>query len=303
MDGILIIDKPQGITSHDVVRRVRRVLKTRRVGHAGTLDPLATGVLPVAVGEGTRIVEFLMAGGKTYRATLKLGEITDSQDAEGTVLEQRTVPDFTPEEIERVCGEFVGDLRQVPPMYSALKKNGVPLYRLARRGIEVERAAREVRIERICLQEVRLPFVTVEVDCSKGTYIRTLCHDIGEALGPGAHLTALRRLRNGFFDAEESVALDEIEAASSSPPLLSLAEGLRGFPALQVSSAALRRLQNGIPPTLSEVSGIPECAEGELLALLNAETLAAVARFAPQRQREKRGDFELVKVFTRPSPG
>jgi len=299
VDGILIIDKPQGITSHDVVRRVRKALKIRRVGHAGTLDPLATGVLPVAVGEGTRIVQFLMAGGKTYRATMKLGEITDSQDAEGNTRERRSVPEFGREAIERACGDFIGDIMQIPPMFSALKKGGIPLHRLARQGIEVAREPRPVHLSRICVTDVQLPYVTFEVDCSKGTYVRTLCHDIGLALGPGAHLTALRRTRNGSFGEDECIGLEALEADQASPPLLSLAEGLRGYPAIGLTPGAVARLRNGIPPTLEDVVGTPDCSEGEMLRLLVSGELAAIARFAPLRQREKRGDFELIKVFIR----
>jgi tRNA pseudouridine55 synthase len=210
MNGILLIDKPQGMTSHDVVRRVRRLLRTRRVGHTGTLDPLATGVLPVAVGEATRIVQFLMEGDKTYRAVLKLGEITTTQDAEGEVLERRPVEGITVEAVIAAARSFAGVIHQLPPMYSALKKDGVPLYRLARQGIEVERESREVRIDRLQILDVDLPLVTLEVDCSKGTYVRTLCHDLGLALGTGAHLVALRRTRSGSFTEADCVKLEQL---------------------------------------------------------------------------------------------
>jgi tRNA pseudouridine55 synthase len=304
MNGLLIIDKPQGMTSFDVVRRVRRLCKTRRVGHAGTLDPMATGVLPVAVGEATRIVQFLMEGDKTYRATLKLGEITDTQDADGEILERRPVDGLTEEVLVAAFRSLLGTIHQVPPMYSALKQNGVPLHRLARQGVEVERKARRIQILRVEIREIRLPFVSFEVDCSKGTYVRTLCHDLGLALGPGAHLTALRRTRNGVFTEAESISLEELTAAqeAGSPSrLLSLTEALRGMPTLEVLPDAANRLLDGVPPSLCAVSEPVPCAEGEKVLLKNGGNLLAVACFEPSRSREKRGDFELLRVFNRTS--
>ena len=298
MNGILLIDKPQGMTSHDVVRRVRRLLRTRRVGHTGTLDPLATGVLPIAVGEATRIVQFLMEGDKTYRAVLKLGETTTTQDAEGEVLERRPVEGVTAEAVVAAARSFEGVIRQLPPMYSALKKDGVPLYRLARQGIEVERESREVRIDRLQILDVDLPLITLEVDCSKGTYVRTLCHDLGIALGTGAHLVALRRTRSGSFTEADCVALERLETdGTATPPLLSVDEALCGMPALEIDAEAARRLADGIPPALSSLSAAPGCPEGETVRLMHAGTLLAIARFAPGRLSEKRGDFELLRVF------
>ncbi|MFA7536365.1 MAG: tRNA pseudouridine(55) synthase TruB [Desulfuromonadales bacterium] len=299
MHGVLIIDKPADITSHDVVRRLRRLLKIRRIGHAGTLDPMATGVLQVAVGEGTRLVEFLMQGEKTYRAVLRLGETTDTQDAEGKVVERRPVPAFGREEIDAVCRSFTGRIRQIPPMYSALKKNGVSLHRLARQGIEVEREAREIEIRALRILAVDLPLITLEVDCSKGTYIRTLAHDIGAALGPGAHLTALRRLRSGSFTEADSISLDDLEAADPAdgcPGMLSLLEAMRGYPRLAVNDNAASRLQNGVPPKIEETTG-ERPQTGECLLLLHREELLAVARFDPDHCWESRGDFALQRVF------
>jgi tRNA pseudouridine55 synthase len=298
MNGILLIDKPPGMTSHDVVRRVRRLLRTRRVGHTGTLDPLATGVLPIAVGEATRIVQFLMEGDKTYRAILKLGATTTTQDAEGEVLERRPVEGITAETVMAAARSFEGVIRQLPPMYSALKKDGVPLYRLARQGIEVERESRAVRIDRLQILDVDLPLITLEVDCSKGTYVRTLCHDLGLALGTGAHLVALRRTRSGSFTEADCVTLEQLETdGTATPPLLSVDEALRGMPALEVDAEAARRLADGIPPALASLSAAPGCPEGETVRLMHAGTLLAIARFAPGRLNEKRGDFELLRVF------
>ena len=297
MDGILVVDKPQGVTSHDVVRQVRRLCRQRQVGHAGTLDPMATGILLVGVGQGTRIIQFLMDGRKTYRATLKLGESTDTQDAEGSLLESRPWSGVTVDALLRVCADLTGTILQVPPMYSALKKDGVPLYKLARQGIEVEREAREITIHRIDIESIELPLVTLSVECSKGTYIRTLAHDLGETLGCGAHLTALRRTHSGCFDETEAISLEDYRERPETLPLRSLLQSLNDFMALNIDEAATGRLRNGIPPTHSEISGDTLPEEGERVLLLDHGDLRAVARFDPRRLREKRGDFELLRVF------
>ncbi len=186
MDGILNIDKPQGWTSHDVVAWIRRVLKVKRVGHAGTLDPLATGVLLVCVGQATRVAEYLMASDKTYRAQIQLGTITDTYDTDGEVVETRPLsPDIDRGAIWVALGRFVGDIMQAPPAYSAIKQDGVPLHRRARRGEEVRPAPRPVRIHSIQLVDWTAPCLTVDVTCDPGTYIRSLAHDLGQALGCG----------------------------------------------------------------------------------------------------------------------
>lgn len=300
MNGILIVDKPAGVSSHDVVRQVRRICRQRQVGHAGTLDPMATGVLVVGIGAGTRILQFLMDAGKTYRTTLKLGETTDTQDAEGSVLGQRPWQGIQPDDIEKACRLLVGTIEQVPPMYSALKRDGVPLYKLARQGVEVERQARPITIHRLSVEKIALPFVTLVVDCSKGTYIRTLCHDLGEALGCGAHMTALRRTRSGCFTERDAVAdLANYVERPEDLPLLTVAQCLlREFPSVAVTAPAAARLCNGVPPTMDEITtdcGRPE--PGQKVVLLGEGAVLAVARFAPQRELETRGDFELLRVF------
>lgn len=251
----------------------------------------------VGVGQGTRIIQFLMDGCKTYRATLKLGESTDTQDAEGRLLESRPWLGVTLDALHRGCADLTGTIRQVPPMYSALKKDGVPLYRLARQGIEVEREARELTIHRIDIEAAELPLVTLLVECSKGTYIRTLAHDLGETLGCGAHLTALRRTRSGCFGEADAISLQDYQEHPESLPLRSLLESLAEFTALNLDEAASARLRNGIPPSISEISdgALPE--EGERVLLLDHGNLRALARFDPRRLRETRGDFELLRVF------
>jgi tRNA pseudouridine55 synthase len=300
MNGILILDKPGGLTSHDVVRKVRRVCQTRRVGHAGTLDPMATGLLLVAVGEATRIVEYLMEGGKTYRATLKLGEATDTQDAEGQVVARSEHNRFTGAEIEQAFAAFRGRQQQIPPMFSALKKNGVALHRLARKGLEVERQPRDIIIKSLEILTVDLPFISFEVVCSKGTYVRTLCHDIGLKLGTLAHMTALRRHRSGSFHIEEAVTLDDLEQADSATLqqwLLPLSDGLRDYPSCELQGEALQRLGYGIPPRAEELYCPTPLEEGQIVVLRNTGRALAIGRYAPSGEREKRGAIELCKVF------
>jgi tRNA pseudouridine55 synthase len=299
MDGLLVIDKPGGVSSHDVVRQVRRLSRQRQVGHAGTLDPMATGILVVGLGDGTRIIQFLMDSEKTYRVTMKLGESTDTQDAEGCVLEKRNWNEVTTAALESACPLFVGPIMQVPPMYSALKKDGVPLYRLARQGIEVERQPREITIHQILIEEIDFPFVTLRVDCSKGTYIRTLCHDIGETLGCGAHVTALRRIRSGCFSESDCIRLDDYQNSVDTLPFLSVEAGLHDYPAFDVITEAAGRLRNGVPPGVDEVFGRPLPNAGDIVQLLDSGSLLAMARFAPDRVNENRGDFELIRVFPR----
>jgi tRNA pseudouridine55 synthase len=207
--GILFIDKPQGITSHDVVDRVRRTLGMKRIGHAGTLDPMATGLLIILVGPATRTSQFLMGLDKTYIGTLKLGETTDSQDADGQIVSTTPIdPSVTPERIAEVARGFLGDQYQLPPMFSAKKQGGQTLYKLARQGIEVEREPRFIRINSLAVHKVELPYVEFEVACSKGTYIRTIAHDIGQKLGCGAHLTALRRTAIDRHSVADAIGLE-----------------------------------------------------------------------------------------------
>lgn len=298
MNGLLIIDKPAGLTSFDVVRQLRRSCNTRRVGHAGTLDPMATGVLPVALGYATRLLEFLMAGEKRYLATLQLGAATDTQDAEGQVTATGDWLPVTRQEVEANCQAMVGIIQQTPPMYSALKQNGKPLYKLAREGIEVFREARSVRIDSIEILRFEPPEIDLQVDCGKGTYIRTLCHDLGDRLGCRAHLTALRRTRNGIFDAAASHPLADIVrlAAEDSPlPLLSPEQALADWPGLEVQGDAVARLKNGVAPRLAELSGPARPAQ--LVRLMVAGRLAAIARFPSDSDGSADAACKLLKVF------
>ena len=210
INGIVNIYKEKGYTSHDVVAVLRKVVGQKKIGHTGTLDPDATGVLPVCLGRATKVCEFLTDHDKTYEALLLLGKTTDTQDISGEVLEERDPGDLTEEEVRSCIESFIGEYDQIPPMYSALKVNGKKLYELAREGKTVERKSRKVQIHGIRILEMNLPHVRMEVDCSKGTYIRTLCHDIGEKLQVGGCMEELERTKVGRFLKEDAVTLDEV---------------------------------------------------------------------------------------------
>ncbi|HEX9741786.1 MAG TPA: tRNA pseudouridine(55) synthase TruB [Nitrospiraceae bacterium] len=248
-DGILNVNKPAGWTSHDVVAKVRGLLKEPKVGHAGTLDPAATGVLPILLGRGTRIAEYLLEWDKEYRAVLRLGQSTDTQDATGTVLATRPLDGLTEEQIRAAIGRFRGRISQVPPMYSAVKVAGVPLYKSARAGKTVEREPRTVDIHEIEVLGIAGPDVTMRVRCSKGTYVRTLCADAGEALGVGGHLWSLERTRVGPLAIGQALTLDDIGARRMtgrlSDDLLSLDTVLEMLPAVVVDERTAGRVRHG----------------------------------------------------------
>ena len=247
MNGIVIVDKPQGWTSQDVTARLRRVYATRRIGHGGTLDPMATGVLPVFVGRATRGVEFFEHAEKTYETLLLLGRTTDTQDVTGTVLAEKTVR-LSPADIENVLPRFRGDILQVPPMYSALKVNGKKLYELARKGQEVERQPRPITVFELTNLGFDGTRLRLRVRCSKGTYIRTLCQDIGEALGCGGCMEALRRVRAGEYGIEDAVPLEKLlESETPEQYLRSLDTMFAHCPAVTLTANQEKRCRNGNP--------------------------------------------------------
>jgi tRNA pseudouridine55 synthase len=272
--GFLNIDKPAGITSHDVVARVRRAARQKRVGHAGTLDPAATGVLVVALGAATRLIEYVQdATSKRYLATVRLGVATTTDDAEGDVVADAPVPILSAAEIERVLEQFRGDILQVPPMYAALHHQGRRLHELAREGIVVERAARPVTIERLALVEWSTPLLKIDVMCSKGTYIRSLARDLGAAFGCGAHLQALRRTAVGEFRVDQSTPLATLEESPEiiMSILLSPEVAVADWPAATLEDELARRVRNGLPVSLVGMSGERARGhgpDGTLLALL-----------------------------------
>lgn len=210
MNGILIVDKPKGMTSHDVVNFVRRRFAFKKVGHAGTLDPIATGVLVLLLGNATKSSAWLVDDDKEYDAVLKCGVTTDTFDAEGKIKEEKDINGLNEEKIRSVFSQFCGEQLQAPPAYSAVKHKGRPLYELARLGVFIEKEPRRINIKELVIDEVKLPFVSFRVCCSKGTYVRKLCDDIGKKLGCGAHMTALRRLKSGEFEIENSISVDEL---------------------------------------------------------------------------------------------
>ncbi|HEX8035505.1 MAG TPA: tRNA pseudouridine(55) synthase TruB [Ktedonobacterales bacterium] len=212
LDGIFVIDKAMGMTSHDVVARARRLARQRRVGHAGTLDPAATGVLPVCLGQATRVAEYLSESGKAYRATIRFGAVTDTYDAEGAIIREAPVT-LREEEIAAALPEFLGEQMQLPPAYSAIKREGQPLYKLARAGQEVTLEPRPIVISALRIVSWSSPDLVLDIECGKGTYIRSLAYDLGERLGPGAHLAALRRTRSGPFTLKQALTLETLEAA------------------------------------------------------------------------------------------
>ena len=227
VDGVLLVDKDPDMTSHDVVAVARRTLNQKKIGHCGTLDPMATGLLILTLGRGTKIQDLLMAEDKEYVGSVKLGEVTRTQDRQGEVTETNEVPDLSAEDLSAVLDEFLGDFYQMPPMVSAIKKNGVPLYKLARQGKEVKRDPRLVHVYDYELCGINLPEFEFRVVCSKGFYVRTYAHEIGAKLGCGAHLSALRRTKSGNFEADGAIAFDELKNGtreSVAGRVLSLAE-------------------------------------------------------------------------------
>lgn len=214
LDGVLLIDKPTAHTSHDVVARLRGILRMKRIGHAGTLDPMATGLLVILVGKATRISQYLMSVDKEYTGTIKLGASTNTQDAEGEVLETRPVPVLSEADVRAALNGFLGDQYQMPPMFSAIKIAGKPLYKSARAGQDVEREPRFIRISQYDLTRWESPELDFRVLCTKGTYVRTLAHDLGQRLGCGAHLTALRRIASGNLNVSRAVTLEQLQKMS-----------------------------------------------------------------------------------------
>ena len=251
MDGVIVIRKEKGFTSHDVVAKLRGILHMKKIGHTGTLDPDAEGVLPVALGKATRLVDMITDKEKTYEAVMRLGVVTDTQDMSGTVLSQTTELSVTEEELCTVVSSFVGDYMQVPPMYSALKVNGKKLYELAREGKTVERKPRPVHFYEIEILDISFPLVRFRVTCSKGTYIRTLCHDIGEKLGCGAAMESLLRTKVGRFTLDDAITLAQTEEAvqegTIESKILGIEEILAEYPRVCCTKEGDRLLANGNP--------------------------------------------------------
>lgn len=267
IDGVLTMKKESGWTSHDVVAKIRYLLGRVKVGHAGTLDPAATGVLPVLIGRGTRIAEYLVEWDKEYRAVLRLGETTDTQDATGTVLARHPTDLVTPESIHEVVGRFRGPIEQVPPMYSAVKVGGVPLYKSARAGKAIARDARTIVIHTLEVEAIQERDVTLRIVCSKGTYVRTLCADIGEALGVGGHMLALERRRVGPLTIDQALTVDEVVTRHAlgrlGDDLLSLDRALAQLEIVVVDEQTADRVRHGVPVPVAKILRWEGAADGE----------------------------------------
>lgn len=247
MNGVINIYKNTGMTSFDVVAMVRRVAKMKKVGHTGTLDPAASGVLPVCLGKATKIIDYIMENKKVYRVSLKLGMVTDTYDLEGEVLREEDASHITKDEILNCINSFVGTIDQVPPMYSALKQNGVRLYELARQGIEVHREARKITIYSI--ENIKIESndnIQMDVCCSKGTYVRSLCYDIGEKLNVGATMTALERIQNGPFTKEEAINIEDLTEELLEKHIISIEKALDSFEKITVNEKFGKLLRNGV---------------------------------------------------------
>ncbi|KVW43616.1 tRNA pseudouridine(55) synthase TruB [Burkholderia ubonensis] len=281
LDGVLLLDKPVGLSSNDALIRAKRLYLAKKAGHTGTLDPLASGLLPLCFGEATKFSQDLLEADKTYEATMRLGVRTATGDAEGEVLDTRPV-ECDRAAVQAALERFVGEIVQVPPMYSALKRDGKPLYEYARAGQTVEREGRNVTIHRLELLACDLPDVTFRVTCSKGTYVRTLAEDLGEALGCGAHLTMLRRTGVGALTLDHAVTLDALsdaDAAARDAWLQPVDALLSTFPMVRLDDACAKRFLHGQRLKLSEIARI-DAGEGERVRVYDATRLLGVARAA-----------------------
>lgn len=274
--GFLNINKPLGMTSHDVVAKIRRTFQIKRVGHAGTLDPLATGVLVICIGEATRLSDFVMHGQKTYHAKIRFGETTETYDAEGAILTQTDTSHLTQADIEAILPQFTGDIEQIPPMYSAIKKDGKKLYELARAGETIALEPRRVTIHRLTITQFMSPVADIEVVCGSGTYIRSLAHDMGQVLGVGAHLAGLIRTRSGAFDIAQAHHLDDI--INHPNPKLCLVDeqiGLAHLPAIQLDATDTDHILHGRTPqhTAQPTADLGRAydSNGKFIALLRAD--------------------------------
>ncbi len=297
MNGIVVIDKPAGKTSHDVVKDVKKALGVRKAGHTGTLDPLATGVLPVCINEATKLAQFFSLDTKEYRVNMLLGVKTDTQDVEGRVI-ATTEPRAGTGDIECTLNRFVGEIEQIPPRYSAVKFRGKSLYKWTRKGISVELHPRKVEISRIDVLEVKMPYVTFNVSCSKGTYIRSLCSDVGDILGYGACLAGLRRIRSGRFVEELAVSPEDVDVDN----VISMVDALPDFPFIPVDHVFAGKLREGYQPVVETIgfSHIPFINAGDVIKFIDKRhCLVAIAKmlYASDEFHKLDGKKQVVKIM------
>lgn len=289
--GILIINKPTGFTSHDVIQRVRRILGIKKVGHSGTLDPLATGVLVVCFGRATRLIEYIVAGEKQYRATLKLGETTDTFDSDGQIIDTADASGVTEIQLRQNLAEFVGTIQQIPPQYSAIKQDGTPLYKLARQGNPVTPPPRTVHISNIDLLAFEPPFATIHVTCGAGTYIRSLAHDVGNQLNVGAHLTKLVRVANGAWQLSEAITLEDLTQAVNAGKLSSVCKpleaGVTHLPHIYLSAEQKQAIIVG-----QRIAGDPFPPADTIAAMDNTGKLIAILASMEDHQLKPKKVFQ-----------
>lgn len=303
MNGFIVIDKPAGITSHDVVHSVRRILGIKKVGHTGTLDPFATGVLPIALGEATKAIPFLDETTKEYLAVMHLGVTTDTQDCTGKILQKSSHDHVTEDALKETMSRFIGESKQVPPMFSALKRSGVPLYKLARQGQEVPREPREISIFSLTLEKINLPEVCFMVRCSRGTYVRTLANDLGNMLGCGAHLSGLRRTASGIFSAKNAITIEKLallkEQGRLEDHIISPHRCLSHFKDIELTDKGAAMVRNGALPDKDGFQCLPPIGlqVGEKFTLSYSERLLAVAesKFFPWSEGNR--NLRLLRVF------
>lgn len=295
-DGIIIVDKESGPTSFMVVKRIKDILKVKKAGHAGTLDPFATGVLVALLNQGTKLFPFLMSQDKVYKAALRLGIERDTQDLTGRVIKETAIGRLTREDIEHKTRQFLGRIKQVPPLYSAVHHHGKRAYELARDGLEVDLQERDVRIDYINILSVDLPHVWIEVGCSSGTYIRALAADLGRSLGTGAHLTFLRRIKSGQFLIDNAFTLTQMAQHLSNDTvdemIISLKDALKGMVEVEISNTLARKIRNGYKPHKGELSweDIPSFNPRDYLKVVVGEELVAILK-------EASDGYETDRVF------
>jgi tRNA pseudouridine55 synthase len=297
MNGIVVIDKPANMTSARVVAQVKRLLQAKKVGHTGTLDPFATGVLVCCIGRATRLAQFLTQGKKCYEAVMHLGIRTDTQDLTGQIVSKEQMVAVTDREIHAVFRRFLDVRHQDPPAFSALKYRGVRLYRLARRGMFIQKSSRRISIYELEILDIDLPYVSFEVSCSQGTYVRTLCADMGDALGCGAHLARLCRTESGGFSLEEAVSLDTLAKLATggkgSSCVIPMSNALRGIQEIQVGRGLVQRIRYGQPVTKAQLGGV-EDDSGPWIKVTDTErNLIAVLG-----SRGKNGVYPYACVFS-----
>ena len=313
IDGLLVVDKPGGMTSLDVVREIKHRFLIKKAGHIGTLDPFATGVLPVAMNEGTKLIPFLQEDPKDYEAVMKIGEETRTDDLTGEIVKRGPWEDLSPEIIRTVFKFFLGRIWQIPPMFSAVKVKGKPLYQMARKGIEIERQEREVQVYDLQVRKIDLPMIHFRVSCSKGTYIRALARDIGKRIGCGAHLVSLRRTRSGSFTLDQAIPIERVKALPGDEALhaslIPLREVLHGFPEVIGDERLIRKVRYGREMIVRDLDPqtLPPFEEGQWLKMSSPEEgLVAILQSALRGGEIGKTDPDRValrpiRVF-RPSP-